>query len=94
RQKRLQASMVYRKGRSSAVLSAHASDRSAISDQQSDSPLLGSQQGRYSDNVRQRGFEANYTYRLNSRSNLTARYDIDESESRDRGYKSTQRVFQ
>ena len=94
RQKRLQASMVYRKGRSSAVLSAHASDRSAISDQQSDSPLLGSQQGRYSDNVRQHGFEANYTYRLNSRSNLTARYDIDESESRDRGYKSTQRVFQ
>ena len=94
RQKRLVASMVYRKGRSSAVLSGHLSDRNAISDQQSDSPLLGSQQGRYSDNVRQHGVEANYTYRLNTRANLTARYSLNESEARDRDYRSYQRVFQ
>lgn len=94
RQKRLVASMVYRKGRSSAVLSGHLSDRNAISDQQSDSPLLGSQQGRYSDNVRQHGVEANYTYRLNTRANLTARYSLNESEARDRDYRSYQRVLQ
>ncbi len=93
RQKLLRASMVYRSGRSSAMLSAHVSDRNAISDQQSDSPLLGSQQGRYSDNVRQKGFEANYTYRLNSRSNLTVAYDVDDSESRTSDYRNYQRIF-
>lgn len=94
RQKRLLASVVYRKGRSSAVLSGHISDRNAVSDQQSDSPLLGSQQGRFTDNVRQHGIEANYTYRLNTRSNLTARYNLNESEARDRDYRSYQRVLQ
>lgn len=93
RQKLLRASMVYRKGRSSMALSAHVSDRNAISDQQSDSPLLGSQQGRFSDNVRQHGFQANYTYRLNSRSNLTAGYVLDESESRTSDYRNYQRIL-
>ncbi|MDY0974414.1 TIGR03016 family PEP-CTERM system-associated outer membrane protein [Massilia sp. CFBP9012] len=93
RQKMLRASMVYRKGRSSASLSAHVSDRNAISDQQSDSPLLGSQQGRFSDNVRQHGLTGYYTYRLNSQSNLVAGYDLDESESRNTDYRNYQRTM-
>ena len=81
RQKQLRAAMVYRKGRSSASLSAHASERNALSDQQSDSPLLGSQQGSFNSNVRQHGVAASYTYRLSPRSNLTAGVDIDKSKS-------------
>lgn len=93
RQKILRASTVYRKGRSTAVLSASISERNAISNQQSDSPLLGSQQGSFNDNVRQHGAEASYTYRLNTRARLTAGYSLDESESTTSSYRNYQRVL-
>jgi uncharacterized protein (PEP-CTERM system associated) len=93
RQKSLRASAGYRMGLSNAVVSVYATDRNALSEQQSDSPLLGSQQGRLNDNVRQHGLDASYTYRLSSRSNLTAGYDFSQSESRSGGYENRQRAL-
>ncbi|MBD8628972.1 TIGR03016 family PEP-CTERM system-associated outer membrane protein [Oxalobacteraceae sp. CFBP 8753] len=93
RQKSLRASAGYRKGLSNAVVLVYATDRSALSEQQSDSALLGSQQGRLNDNVRQHGLAASYTYRLSSRSNLTAGYDFSQSESRSGGYEDQQRML-
>ena len=93
RQKQLRASMLYRKGLSTASLSAHSSDRTALSNQQSDSPVLGSQQGSFNSDIRQHGVAANYTYRLNSRSNLSAGYDIDKSESLTGNYSNYQRML-
>ena len=90
RQKSLRASVGYRRGFSNAVFSVYATDRNALSSQQSDSPLLGSQQIGLNDNVRQNGFNANYTYRLSSRSNLTASYNFDQSESRSVGLEDQQ----
>lgn len=95
RQKALRGSLAYRKGRSNGIVSLHATERNAISDQMSDSPLLGSQQGTLYDNVRQYGFSANYTYRLTSRSNLVAAFDLDRSHSLtndDRDYQRSVRV--
>ena len=91
RQKTLRASMSYRKGRSNAIVSLHATDNTALSSQQSDSELLGSQLGNLNDNVRQHGMSASYTYRLSSRSNLTAGYDFNTSKSKLVGYEDSQR---
>jgi len=92
RQKLLRASVAYRKGRSTAVLSAHASRRNGLSDQQSDSPLLGSQSGSVNDRVNQHGMEATYTYRINPRSNLVAAFDLDRSRSLTTDFKDYQRT--
>lgn len=93
RQKSLRASMGYGKGISSAVVSVYVNDRNALSSQQSDSPLLGIGQSDLNDNVRQHGIDANYTYRLSSRSNLTAGYDFNKSNSRSGGYEDHQRTL-
>jgi len=93
RQKSLRASMAYTKGISSAVFSVYASNRNALSDQQSDSQLLGVGQSNLNDNVRQHGLDASYTYRLTSRSNLTAGYDLNKSDSRSGGFEDLQRTL-
>jgi uncharacterized protein (PEP-CTERM system associated) len=93
RQKSLRASMGYGKGISSAVISVYANDRNALSSQQSDSQLLGIGQSDLNDNVRQHGIDANYTYRLSSRSNLTAGYDFNKSNSRSGSYEDHQRTL-
>jgi uncharacterized protein (PEP-CTERM system associated) len=93
RQKSLRASFAYRRGKSNAVMSLYVNKRNALSDQQSDSALLGSQQGSLNDNVRQVGFNASYTYRLTSRSNLTASYDSNRSDSLSNGFDDNQRNF-
>lgn len=93
RQKSLRASMGYGKGISSAVVSVYVNDRNALSSQQSDSPLLGIGQSDLNDNVRQHGIDANYTYRLSSRSNITAGYDFNKSNSRSGGYEDHQRTL-
>lgn len=92
RDKRLNASVAYRKGRSTALLSVHASRRNALSDQQSDSALLGSQAGSLNDRVRQHGVDATYTYKLNPRANLVAGFDLDRSRSLTSDLQNYQRI--
>jgi uncharacterized protein (PEP-CTERM system associated) len=67
RDKRLQAALIYNLPHSTMVLSAYRSERNALSLQQSDSELLGSQLSSLNDNVRQRGFDGSFNYRLSSR---------------------------
>ena len=93
RQKSLRASVAYRRGYSNAVVSLYATRSNALSNQESDSPLLGSQQGSLNDNVQQQGFDASYTYRLSSRSNVTAGYDVSKNESTSREYEDYQRTL-
>ena len=94
RQKALRASVAYRRGVSNAVLSVYATRRNALSSQESDSPLLGSGRESLNDNVRQQGFDARYTYRLSSRSNVTASYDFSNNESLSGEYEDHQRTLQ
>lgn len=93
RQKLLQASSAYRSGRSSAVFSLYASERVALSNSQSDSELLGSQLSSLNDNVRQRGLDASYNYRLNSRSSMVASWDMRRSHSITTGLVDHQRTL-
>ncbi|MEH6433575.1 TIGR03016 family PEP-CTERM system-associated outer membrane protein [Massilia sp. DD77] len=93
RQKLLQASSAYRRGRSSAVLSLYASERIALTDSQSDSELLGSQLSSLNDNVRQRGVDASYTYQLNRRSSVIASWDLRRSHSITTGLVDHQRTL-
>jgi len=93
RQKALRASMAYRKGRSSALLAFYASRRNALSDQQSDSPLLGSQSGRLNDRVNQHGIDASYTYRISPRANLVAGFDLNNTRSLTSDYRDYQRTL-
>ncbi|QOY94687.1 TIGR03016 family PEP-CTERM system-associated outer membrane protein [Massilia sp. UMI-21] len=88
REKRLQGSVAYAKGRSRAVLSVYRTERVALSDQQSDSELLGSQLSSLNDNVRQKGVSLNYDYRLNSRTSITGAAVISRSLSLRTGYES------
>ena len=93
RDKQLRASMGWRSQRASALLSAYRSERRAVSDQQSDSPLLGSALSSLNDNVRQRGAGLAHTYRLNARSHLQSGADYRYSESLTTGIESRERVF-
>jgi uncharacterized protein (PEP-CTERM system associated) len=81
RQKLLQASAAYRRGRSNALLNLYASERIALTDSQSDSELLGSQLSNLNTNVRQRGLDATYTWQLNSRSSVIASWELRRSQS-------------
>ncbi|MFC0250931.1 TIGR03016 family PEP-CTERM system-associated outer membrane protein [Massilia consociata] len=91
REKRLQGSMGYTKGRSRAVVSLYRSERTALSDQQSDSGLLGSQLSSLNDNVRQKGATLNYSYRMNSRTSLVGAATFTRSLSLTTGYESSNR---
>jgi uncharacterized protein (PEP-CTERM system associated) len=72
RQKRLQASAGFILARSTGTLSLFRSERTALSSQQSDSALLGSQLASLNDNVHQLGATLSYSYRVNSRAILNA----------------------
>lgn len=93
RQKMLRGSMAYRLARSSAVINAYVSDRVALSDQQSDSPLLGSQLSSLNNNVRQRGINASYTYQLNSRTSAIASWNLRRSRSLTTEIEDLQRTY-
>lgn len=69
REKRLQAGYIYTMPRSSVSLSVYKSERVGLTTQQSDSELLGSQLGALNDNVRQKGIQAGFDYRLSPRTN-------------------------
>lgn len=93
RQKLLQASGAYRRGRSSVVLGLYASDRNALSDQRSDSELLGGQLATLNTNVRQRGASLNYSYLINSRSTMNASWGLSRSHSIITGIEDRQRTL-
>lgn len=93
REKILRASVAYRMARSSAVFGAYTSERVALSDQQSDSPLLGSEFSSLNNNVRQRGADATYTYQLNARTSAIAAWNVRRSESITTGLVDLQRTF-
>lgn len=93
RQKQLQGSAAFRGQRSSAILSAYANERLALSSQETDSALLGGQLASLNNNVRQYGASASATYRLSKRSSLVASADLNRSESLSTGLENRQRLL-
>jgi len=91
RNKELRASVGWRGGRSTALLSAYRSERIALSDQQSDSALLGSQFSSLNDNVRQHGANLNFAYRVGPRTNLNTGADYSFRESLTTGIETRRR---
>jgi uncharacterized protein (PEP-CTERM system associated) len=72
RAKRLQGAATLRGARSDLTLTVYRDERNALSLQQSDSALLGSQLASLNDNVRQHGVTVNYAYRLSHRTTAQA----------------------
>jgi uncharacterized protein (PEP-CTERM system associated) len=72
RAKQLRGAAILRGARSSLTFSLFKDRREALSLQQSDSSLLGSQLARLNDNVNQRGVNIDAEYRLSPISSLTA----------------------
>jgi len=93
RDKQLRASVGWRGQRGTALLSAYRGERRAVSDQQSDSPLLGNSLSSLNDNVRQHGGNFTYTHRLGARSSLQGGADYRFSESLTTGRESRERLF-
>lgn len=93
RLKELRASAALRGGRSSAIASVYRSERVALSDQQSDSALLGTEISSLNDNIRQRGANLNLSYRLGQRSDVNVGADYSFSESITTGIESTRRTL-
>lgn len=93
RDKQLRASVAWRGARATALLSAYRGERRAVSDQQSDSPLLGNSLSSLNDNVRQHGGGLTVIHRLGARSNLQGGADYRFSESLTTGRKSRERMF-
>jgi uncharacterized protein (PEP-CTERM system associated) len=85
RQKQLQAAVAFNWAHSSLVTSVFKSERTALSLQQSDSALLGSQLAALNDNTRQRGVNNVFTYRLSSRTAVTATANLTRVTSLDTG---------
>ena len=93
RQKLLQGSAAFRSLRNSAVLSLYASERTALSTEESDSGLLGGQLASLNDRLRQRGASATWSYRLNARSNFSATADFNHTESLSTGLEDRRRLL-
>jgi len=93
RDKQLRASVAWRALRATALLSAYRSERRAVSDQQSDSPLLGSALSSLNNNVRQHGASLKYVHRVGPRSNLQTGADYRYTESLTTGIESREREF-
>jgi uncharacterized protein (PEP-CTERM system associated) len=81
RAKRLQGAAVFRGARSSMTLSVFASESNALSIQQSDSALLGSQAASLNDNVRQHGGSIDGEYRLSPRMTASGGFYLTNNES-------------
>jgi uncharacterized protein (PEP-CTERM system associated) len=92
REKRLQGAVVWRMSKSNLSLSAYRNERQALSQQQSDSALLGSQLSSLNDNVRQRGASASFNYNLSPRTSATAGLDATHSHSLTTGVDNSNRV--
>lgn len=93
RDKELRASVGWRGQRATALLSGYRSERRAVSDQQSDSPLLGNSLSSLNDNLRQHGGSMTYQHRLGLRSNLQGGVNYRYTESLTTGVESRDRLF-
>lgn len=78
--------------RSLLMLSAYDMRRNGLSVQQSDSQLLGSNLVNLNDNTRQRGLEADLSYRLSSRTDATAQVSTSHSDSLTTGIRQNNRT--
>ena len=87
----MSASVVYNRARSTGTASIYRSERIAVSDQSSDSPLLGTEIGSLNDNLRLTGASAQLTYRLNGRANAFFRAEYRYRESLTTGAEDRQR---
>ena len=81
RQKLARAATVYNWRTHSTVVSLFASERIALSSSEADSDLLGSQLFALNNNVRQVGFNAAHSYRLDSKTTATAALTLSRSRS-------------
>jgi uncharacterized protein (PEP-CTERM system associated) len=88
RERRLQAAFIYNMPHSSMTLDAYRSERTALSVQQSDSDLLGSQLNSLNDSVRQKGIDFSFNYRLSARTALNAGASAARSTSLATGIES------
>ncbi|MGZ5200165.1 MAG: TIGR03016 family PEP-CTERM system-associated outer membrane protein [Telluria sp.] len=85
REKAWRASMALNGAHGTWMLSLFDTRRNALSEQQSDSAVLGSELARQNANVNQRGFSSAYTWRANSRTAATFIASRDRVESFDTG---------
>jgi uncharacterized protein (PEP-CTERM system associated) len=72
RDRRLQGALMYNMQHSTLTLAAYQTQRTGLSLQQSDSELLGSELSSLNDNVRQKGVDLGFNYRLSSRTTVNA----------------------
>lgn len=75
------------------LVSLFNSRRNALSEQQSDSAILGSELARQNANVNQRGFSSAYTWRANDRTKVIFVASRDRVESFDTGLTQTVRML-
>ncbi len=93
REKLLRGSFAWRSPRATTIMSVYRTERRAISDQQSDNPLLGTSMSSLNNNVRQHGASLNVNYRFSPRTNLNTGADYRFSESLTTGIESRQRTM-
>lgn len=93
RAKRLQFASVLRGARTSVTLSAYREERNALSLQQSDSTLLGSQLASLNDNVRQHGASIDADYKLAPRTSAQASVSLNRAESLGNGFVNNTRQY-
>jgi uncharacterized protein (PEP-CTERM system associated) len=93
RQKQLAAAAVFRGAHSDLMLSAFDTARIALSLQQSDSELLGSQLRSLNDDIRQRGLTANWTTRMSSRSSGILALTASRTRSISTGLEGSDRLL-
>jgi uncharacterized protein (PEP-CTERM system associated) len=93
RQRGLQAAAILRGTHGDLVLTAYQTDRTALSVQQSDSELLGSQLATLNDDTSQRGVNATWNYRLNARSSAQLTATATRTRSLSTGLVSTNQVL-
>jgi uncharacterized protein (PEP-CTERM system associated) len=93
RQKLFQAGAIFRGAHGDLVLSAFDTARVALSQQQSDSELLGSQLRALNDDTRQRGLNTNWSVRLSSRSSGILGLTASRTTSATTGLASNDRLL-
>jgi uncharacterized protein (PEP-CTERM system associated) len=93
RDKQLQAAVAFNWAHSSLITSVFKSERNALSLRQSDSALLGNQLATLNDNIRQRGVNSVFTYRLSPRSEVSASANIVRVTSLDTGLTDLHRQY-
>jgi uncharacterized protein (PEP-CTERM system associated) len=93
RQKQFQAAVGLNGAHGSWMLTAFDTRRDALSVQQSDSALLGSQLSSLNDNTRQRGVSSLYNYRLSSRTTALLTATVARTESLSAGQVQDTRIL-